>query len=270
MTILSMNNASLLRRLKGKIRRVWTAYFKRPYEKDPNFSTYWFNEVFRGQTAQVVQIGSNDGKTGDPLFRLLQKNVNWQALFVEPVPYLFERLRTNYLNNTSSTDRFSFARLAINEGEELPFYFVDPKAKEALPELPFWFDQLGSFDRNHLTRHLDGKLAPFIKEIAVEGIRLQGLFDRYAIKQIDILHIDTEGYDWKILSQLDLKNYQPAFILFEHHHLGEQDREAAINFLKTKYLLWEIGIDILAVHKTRVTTSTLQRMERHLNLLSQT
>lgn len=31
-----------------------------------------------------------------------------------------------------------------------------------MPGLPVWYDQLGSFDRQHIVKHLDGRLEPFI------------------------------------------------------------------------------------------------------------
>lgn len=36
----------------------------------------------------VVQIGSNDGMTADPLYCILHEHPSWKALLVEPVPYL--------------------------------------------------------------------------------------------------------------------------------------------------------------------------------------
>jgi hypothetical protein len=34
-------------------------------------------------------------------------------------------------------------------------------------ELPFWYDQLGSFEKRHILRHLDGALEPYIVSEAV-------------------------------------------------------------------------------------------------------
>ncbi|MBK7697246.1 MAG: FkbM family methyltransferase [Saprospiraceae bacterium] len=41
---------------------------------------------------------------------------------------------------------------------------------------------------------------------------------------IDLLHIDTEGYDWEILKQLRLAKYFPRPIIFEHKHLSPSKR----------------------------------------------
>jgi FkbM family methyltransferase len=247
----------LLARLKRRI-------LKKPFLKDPKYPPYWFNKLFGGKEIFIVQIGSNDGKTGDPLNELLQVNKCWKALFVEPVPYLFKRLKSNYQDSS----RFQFENVAINNGEKLSFYWVDPKANESLDNLPFWYDQVGSFDKNHITKQLGETIQPFIRSEELEGLKLTDLIQRNDLNKIDVLHIDTEGYDWKILSQLDLSAFQPTFILYEMNHLSSEEMEESNQFLKGHYELFHIGIDILAVNKkvgseiTRSMNSTMKKYKK--------
>ncbi len=213
----------------------------------------WIDAVFKNQKIQIVQIGSNDGKSKDPLFDLIQKNTNWQALFVEPVPYLFERLKANY----GDDPRFTFEKVAINDGSQQTFYSVKEEAKNHIPDLPVWYDQLNSFDRENIVKHLDGALEPYIVETEIEGITLQKLLSKNQIQQVDLLHIDTEGYDWKILSQLDFKQYQPNVILYEHRHISEEERKASLNFLKRKYRIYNLGGDFICISKTKIKKRVL-------------
>lgn len=241
-----MTIRKFLARLKRRL-------LKKPYIKDKRYPAYWFEKVLGGKNAFLLQIGSNDGKTGDPLYPLLHKNPLWKALFVEPVPYLFERLKNNY----PDTSRFSFENAAIGEGQQLNFYWVDPVAKEFLPGLPYWYDQLGSFDKQHIANELQGILIPYIRSLSIETLTLNALFDRHRIEKIDLLHIDTEGHDWKILSQLDQVKWSPTFILFEHNHLPEEEIKASKVALKERYNLFDVGIDILAVNKNLPAQITL-------------
>lgn len=234
-----------MKKIRTILARIKRKFFQQPFMKNKHYTAYWMDKLLNDKNAFLVQIGSNDGKTGDPLYPLLQKYKNWRALFVEPVPYSFKKLKSNYPDNK----RFQFENVAINEGIQMPFYWVNSKAKESLPDLPYWFDQLGSFDKTHITKHFDQALEPFIETTILEGINLKTLFERNNISKIDVLHIDTEGYDWNILSQLDLNLFEPSFILYEHNHLSEKDKKASFSFLKEKYHLLMIGIDILAVHK---------------------
>lgn len=227
----------------GKITQQLYSRVRCPYRNRMNPS-YWLPKILRQKEAVVVQIGSNDGKTGDPLYDLLMQQHNWSALFVEPVPYLFQRLRSNY----SSVPRFTFENSVINDGSNVRFYWVAEEAKTALPGLPAWYDQLGGFNRSHITK-LIPQLDSYIREAELPGLTLDGLFEKHGIKDLDLLHIDTEGADYKILSQLDLAKYRPRVILYERKHLSREEEEESISFLNYHYDTYTLGRDMLAVEK---------------------
>jgi FkbM family methyltransferase len=248
-------------KIRTYLSRVKRRLLKRAYIKDKHYPAYWFHEVIGNRKAQIVQIGSNDGKTGDPLHELLYKNVKWRALFVEPVKYSFDKLKTNYEGDS----RFQFENVAINNGEKMKFYYVDPDAKKEFPDLPYWYDQLGSFNREHILNQLNGKLSNFVKQMEIEGLSLGALLNRNKIEQLDILHIDTEGYDWKILSQLDLKKFVPYFILMEYNHLSKSELDQANFFLKDNYTVFNVGIDLLAVNNT-VDKMVVEKMKNYMKL----
>lgn len=230
-------------RLRKQLARIKRKLFRKKFIKDERYPAYWIDLQLGQQDAFLVQIGSNDGKTGDPFYELLQKNKHWKALLVEPIPYFFQQLQQHY----PDASRFKLENVAINQGECLPFYWVDPLAQQQLPDLAYWAVQLGSFDKAHILKELGAKIEPFILSQELEGITVQQLLDRNQVQSIDILHIDAEGYDWKILSQLDLNQYQPQFILFEYHHLSTEELALAKAFLQEQYELFDMGIDLLAV-----------------------
>lgn len=178
-----------------------------------------------------VQVGSNDGLHNDPLRDFVLASPGWRGVFIEPVPFIFERLRANY----ADAARFSFENVAIGTGDgpaATPFYYVSAAARAALgDELPAWFDQLGSFDRTHIVKHLDGKLEPYIVETEVETVPLQVVLDRNDVTRLDLVHIDTEGFDYDVLVQIDLARYRPAAVLYEHRHLDIDKQRAAVTYL---------------------------------------
>jgi FkbM family methyltransferase len=186
----------------------------------------------------IVQIGSNDGVTGDPVFPLLRDNPSWGALLVEPVPFLFEQLKRNYAGNKT----VQFENVAVSgEAGKKSFHYVDPAARQHIPDLPFWFDQLGSFDRGHIIRHIGSALERLIVTTEVPALPLEDLFERHHVSRIDVLHIDAEGHDWIILQQLDQKRFRPEFILFEHKHLSKRDKRAAVDFLADDYRITQVN-----------------------------
>ncbi len=232
---------------------------RRPYWKDKRYPGYWFDKILGGRAGSVVQIGSNDGKTGDPLFPLICNNPEWRALFVEPIPFYFEKLKENY----GTSERFSFENAAINNGEALTFHWVDPALRSHYPDLPFWVDQIGSFDRSHITKVLDGDLDSYIISKEINCLSMEELLCKHEVNSIDLLHIDAEGHDWEVLRQFDLPKYQPKAILFEFAHLKPYELEAAQEFLSDYYLLYTAGQDIFCLSRNS-GKDLLQQLDRSM------
>ena len=220
----------------SKIRAAYRGYVK--YKMDP---ARRLRRIFSNrQEVSIVQIGSNDGNLGDPIYSLLSRHHTWKALLVEPVPFLFERLRQTYAGHLNC--RFDNVAIGAQNGVSR-FYYVDPAAKEAIPDLPPWYDQLGSFDPNHIKKHFGNRVDEFILTEDILTVPLSILFERNGIDKIDILHIDTEGYDWIILKQLDLNKYSPEVILVEHVHLSDSSKEELQSFLNRSYKISDYNGD---------------------------
>jgi FkbM family methyltransferase len=229
-------------------------YFKLFYKG----TTYWIDKYIENINSNIVQIGSNDGKTGDPIFQLIIKKKNWKILLVEPVPYIFEKLKSNYPDNS----RFSFENVAINDGSKQIFYFIKEEANRKLENLPNWYDQLGSFKKENILKHLNGMLTPYICEIEITGLTLNELFIKNKVEDLRLLHIDTEGYDWKVLSQLDLKKHKPIVILFEHKHLQEMEKNEAKTFLENDYQIFQFGGDSLCIRRDKLNSKDINKLKK--------
>jgi FkbM family methyltransferase len=201
-----------------------------------------------GSKPQVffVQVGSNDGVNGDPLHDLIVSRKGWSGVFVEPVNFLYQKLRKNY----GEAARFKFENVAIGtERGTKKFYYVSEKARHEL-DLPYWHDQLGSFNKAHITSGLGEEIIPYIVEEDIECLPLQDVLDRNHVEAIDLFHMDTEGYDYKVLSQLDFNRYKPAVIMFEHHLLTDDEFDAARKLLRrNEYSLHYYYGDILAIRR---------------------
>lgn len=231
----------------NKIRSFWhrSPLFKLRRKLFERSCEQIIERTLRGRDVRFLQVGSNDGKHGDPIFELARRNWAWSGILVEPVPPIFARLKENY----GDDPRFTFECVAIStEKGERTFYTVSKEAKEAYPDLPEWYDQLNSFDRAHIVKHLDGKLEPFIVELKIECQTLETVLARNAVTTLDLVHIDTEGYDWQVLSQVDLDALKPTIVVFEHAHLSRDDRVLAENKLTASgYRITYRGNDTLAI-----------------------
>jgi FkbM family methyltransferase len=197
-----------------------------------------------------VQVGSNDGLANDPFYSWVTTS-NCVAVLVEPVVSCFERLKLNYLKRLPASESFRihFVNAAVSDIEgSRTFYVVADEAVEVLGKrLPFWWDQLGSFEEGHIEKHLDGDLKAFVREIEVPTVSLNNLARGLDLNRIDVLHIDAEGHDLKVLKSLDFDKFRPNLILMEWKHLSRSDMKDTFEILqKQGYNIRKFKSDLLA------------------------
>jgi hypothetical protein len=74
---------------------------------------------------------------------------------------------------------------------------------------------MSTFFKDHLVK--PGYLADTdIYEIQVRCVSTETLLEQEEFRDINLLVIDTEGYDYDILKNLNLETVKPKVILFEH------------------------------------------------------
>lgn len=188
--------------------------------------------------AVFLQIGANDGFTGDPLNPLIERaDTSWRGVLVEPVAHLFSQLSERY----SRRPGLRLERAAIGEMDGM----VVIHRLQTAPADSLWLDQLPSLDPNLLQRNAS-QLGPHEKRTVGEEVpclSVATLLERHALERLDLLVIDSEGWDWRILRQFDLKRLEPKLILYEHQHLSPEDRNQASRFLS------ERGYDLAATEE---------------------
>jgi FkbM family methyltransferase len=195
-----------------------------------------------------VQVGSNDGVHSDPVRPFVLK-YGWRGILIEPVSYVMKRLKANY----ASSPGLIFEQVAVGDTCKRKFYYVAEAAAAALGEaLPSWWDQLGSFDKNHIVNHLGRAIEPFVVEEEVECLPLPQILARHSVRSVDLLHIDAEGSDYEILHGLLSAGYPVRVILYEHRHLSEAQKHAADELLgEHGYRVHKFDFDTLAILKTK-------------------
>jgi len=181
--------------------------------------------------ATFVQVGSNDGEQLDPLRRSILR-LRWRGLMIEPVPHVFARLEQNYAD---VADRVALANVAIADHEGVvPFHHLAEVEDHEAEGLPRWYDALGSFRREIVLKHTD--LIPDLEERLVTTpvvcTTLERVCQEHGIEHIDLLHIDTEGYDLEVLRNVDWDRQRPTIVLYEHLHLTDGERAEAHRLLE--------------------------------------
>jgi len=180
--------------------------------------------------ARFVEIGANDGDQHDHLSPFIVER-GWRGVMVEPVPYVFERLRRNF--GAADGVRLEMAAIAARDGTSTLFHLAeapDPAA-EGLPE---WYDGIGSFSREALLAHaaqITG-IEQMVVETQVPCMTFDSLCAKHGLAAVDLLALDTEGHDWEILKTVDLSQWRPRLVVYEHYHLNGSDREEAARHLR--------------------------------------
>ncbi|MEX0780143.1 MAG: FkbM family methyltransferase [Balneolales bacterium] len=189
-----------------------------------------------------IQIGSNDGVTRDPLNRHIRDG-HWRGIVVEPVRYIYEKLVSNYKDFPG----IMCENLAIaDENTTKKFY----RLKQTNDGLPEWYDQLGSFysDIVQAHRHKINNFDKYYTTDLVSCVTLDTLLEKHTIKNIDLLHVDAEGYDYEIIKMINFNKFKPEIILFEHKHLSIADYKKAMALMKRhNYRLYTEKNDTLAL-----------------------
>jgi FkbM family methyltransferase len=192
-----------------------------------------------------IQVGSNDAMLGDPLRPFLLQ-YDWSGLMIEPVPYVFERLRRNYWHKPKLIQE----NVAIGPQDGWARFYCVAEAGPHEP-LPKIYDQLGSFSKAHILKH--AKYIPTLErrivELTVPTMTFESLCRKHGVSRIDLLHVDAEGYDYELLKLVDFAAHRPTVLLYEHRHLSDADRVACRAKLEADgYALIEHGADTLGLH----------------------
>jgi FkbM family methyltransferase len=188
-----------------------------------------------------VQVGANDGVRWDPLHALICK-YRLRGLLVEPLPDIFEQLRRNY----ATESQLSFARCAIATEDGLRSIF---RVRSDAP-VGDWAHGIASYSRKHLITHLSDveRCEDLIEEVQVPTVTVKTLLRNHAIDRINLLQVDTEGYDFEIVEMFFGEGRLPEIINFERQHLSAKNKQESRRLLaKHGYRFVDVGMDTLGI-----------------------
>lgn len=172
--------------------------------------------------AFFIEIGANDGVAHDHL-RPFVLSHGWRGVMVEPVPFVFERLRRNY----AGVEGVALANAAIARRDgTLPFYHLAEAGEGEREGLPGWYDAIGSFSRETVLAHAADipDIERRLVSARVECLSFESLCRRHGVERLDLLAIDAEGYDAEIVGSIDFERRRPRLLIYEHFHLRPAER----------------------------------------------
>lgn len=175
---------------------------------------------------KIIQIGTNNGKDHVNRFaKYFEKELKF-ILLVEPL----EELNIQILKNYDGIKNLFLENIAISNENGNSLFYVNPSVNTH-----------SSLDKNHLLNcnHKEELIQPRV----VKSKTIDSLFEKYKIKELNCLFIDTEGADIHIIKNINFAKYKIDYILFEHAHSKE-------NIETYKDLLKLFGYTILKLDKS--------------------
>ena len=252
--------------------KSYLGYFKRRLRTDPYIIANWrvinddcvvaesLFEPFLVKMASedrdivFVQVGANSGDGKHDVYDII-KRWNIRAVLIEPQPEEFLQLRKNY----GDLPRVKLVNMALGEEDEVRrLYRLSSLANTFHVDGKQFGSGIASFDRNHVVKYYMDNVTREGREQDLEGIleilevpcrTFEGLMSDLGIRHIDILMIDTEGYDYEILKMVAASSFSPGLIRYEHKHLGGKkvDSWRLLNNLSYKIIVDNVNGDSIAI-----------------------
>lgn len=166
----------------------------------------------------IIQIGSNKGS--DDLTEIIFKNKERlrKVILVEPMSNHHSQLKECY--------------------EEIPIIIEEIAITDdlRLNKMPLFFSlrnapnfEVASFSKEHLKKCGFGEE---IVEKEVNCMTINQLMERHEIRVLNMLFIDAEGLDDRIIRSIDFKRYEIKEIIYENLHTNSNEK--LIHFLSRK------------------------------------
>lgn len=152
-----------------------------------------------------VEIGAYDGIFQSST-KFIEDNYNWKGILIEPSPTVFLDLEKNRPNN-----------ILINK------CIVSNKYDKNIIS--------GAFDCGPMSSVNNIRNIPNVKLIDVECDNLSNILDIFTIIKIDLLSINTEGYEYEVLEGINFNKYKPTYLLIT---IYRDSKDKVFDFIDNK------------------------------------
>ena len=157
-------------------------------------------------------VGAHKGETINFIFKYFNVNKT----------YAFEPLENNLIKLKKNTNKYKFKKKNI---KYFNFALGDKKETKYIKEMnessSSTFNQINEnskyFKKKNLLLNFNKKKSFYLEKV-VSIEKAKDIIIKYKIKKIDLLKIDTEGYELNVLKGFEEKLTQVKLILFEHHY----------------------------------------------------
>ncbi|PKP34690.1 MAG: FkbM family methyltransferase, partial [Bacteroidetes bacterium HGW-Bacteroidetes-15] len=229
----------LLFNLSASENPLFLMYYRHLYKPRPGSLDEVLDNFSRNNSpVTFLQIGANDGFNGDPIHKFIKRD-NWEGIMLEPQPDVYNNSLVKIHKKRPGIKTIN-AALDEKDGTR-PLYKLAISNER-------WANGLSSFDKQQLLSKVNNKR--FLKHVKREGITLpekeedliveyeietispKALLSKLGNQKINLLAIDTEGFDFEILKMLDLNIIDPELILYEEENFDGNTAKECREYLE--------------------------------------
>jgi FkbM family methyltransferase len=185
-------------------------------------------EIFKGKTnGFFVEVGALDGFGASNTY-FFEKERNWSGLLIEPNPIEFNKM-LNVDRPLSKKEN-----CAISDSEmDINFLSIEGPCNVLSGIMEFYNPQhLERINRelNMYSSYPVGHELYSKKElIKMKAVRLQTLFDKYSITDVDLISIDVEGAEMQVLNSIDFNKMNIKCFLIENNYGLDKETEFLVS-----------------------------------------
>ena len=205
-------------RLSAADSKLYRWYYQHMYRPKTGTISYFLDTYSRQHPhgLTVVQVGANDGINHDPISKYVKRD-GWRGVLLEPQKDIHDKWLQKVYSKNPKIETLC-AAIGPTDGTSTLYKIGWSDMR--------WATGLASFQRSTLEQayssgHIDrvskkyGLSIPkdsdiHIVEETVRVVSPSTLLKLYTIDQIDLLQIDTEGYDYEVIKLFDVSATKPA------------------------------------------------------------
>lgn len=186
-------------------------------------------QIFKGKVGGVfVEVGALDGFGASNTW-FFEKERNWTGLLIEPNPVEFNKRSQNPRPNSI------FENCAISDTEsDINFLSIEGPCNVLSGVMEFYNSKhLERINRelNIYSSYPKGHELFSKKEIVpMKSVRLETLFDKHHMREIDLVSIDVEGAEFQVLNSINFDKVNIDVFLIENNY----GLEGEVEFLESK------------------------------------
>jgi len=232
-------------------------YYRNLYKPRKDSLADYIDQYSKSQPkVKVLQIGANDGITHDPIHKFIKRN-KWSGVLLEPLPDVFKNKLQKIYHLDKNIELVNKA-LGKEDGRATIYKVGFSDAR--------WATGLTSFNKEVIIKAFnngyvfkqalkEGLEVPAdwnkrIVALEIDVVSVSTLLDQYRLEDINVLQIDTEGYDYEVLKMFNLKEIRPDLVIYENDHLSDHDKEESYRLLRNAdYQIHHYGGNTLARYK---------------------